>query len=34
MRDDVEKKLKGNDKKTGITDTEILKVYVGNLFVY
>ena len=29
-----EKKLKGNDKKTGITDTEILKVIVGNLFVY
>ena len=26
--------LKGNEKKIGITDTEILKVIFGKLFVY
>ena len=26
--------LKDNDKKIGITDTEILKFVIGNLFVY
>ena len=26
--------LKNNDEKTGITDTEMLKVIVGKLFVY
>ena len=26
--------LKDNDKKIGITDTEILKVIFGKLFVY
>ena len=30
----LEVNLKGNDKKIGITDTEILKVIVGKLFVY
>ena len=26
--------LKGDDEKISINDTEILKVFVGNLFVY
>ena len=34
MRDDIGNKPESNDEKNGITDTEILKVIVGKLFVY